>query len=313
MLTALVDTDNILFRAVTAPNVQKVRWQYKHKDGLIQLFDGLDKRGIVKLIQDTPAPYEGGELQKTRIITGTAQQAVYNVRDSLQRMCKKLGTDDLVLPLGDAGVPDFRRKLATLIPYKEKRKDQPIPFYFHEVREYLLKQWGAYVVKDIEVDDELATLQCAATTPTVICSVDKDFDGIPGDHFNYVTGERYITSDPGDIRLVDHVSKSGKKSKKIKGGGLLWFYTQMLLGDSADDIPNVARGYGPVKVVPLLQGVTAELEMFKVVYNCYKEDGNLGGDKLEEYLCELTDLLWIRRKVGQCKSNHIKEMLERIR
>lgn len=241
MLTILGDTDNLAFRALMAPNVEKRRWQYQHKDGSIQLFDGLHKKDIMKLILENPAPYEGGELQKTRIIVGTAQQAIYNLRDSLQRMCKKLGTDDLVLPLGDVGVPDFRRKLANLIPYKEKRKEQPTPFYMTEVRQYLIDQWGAYVVKDIEVDDELGTLQCTSSTPTVIATVDKDLDGIPGDHFNYVTGERYMTSDPGELRLVEHVSKTGKKSKKMKGGGLLWAYAQMLLGDSADDIPNIIK------------------------------------------------------------------------
>lgn len=311
MLTALVDTDNVAFRGLKAPNVEKRRWQYQHKDGSIRLFEGLHKKDIISLIQEDPTPYEGGELQQTRVIVGTAKQAIYNVRDSLLRISKKLDTDNLVLPLGDIGVPDFRRKLATLIPYKEKRKSQPTPFYMNEVRQYLIDKWGAYIVKDIEVDDELGILQCNSTTPTVICSVDKDLDGIPGWHFNYVTGEYYLTQDPGDLRLVEHVSKSGKKSKKLKGGGLLWFYAQLLLGDSADDIPHM-KGYGPVtKVYPLLEGVTTEFEMFKIVYKCYKEDGNLG-DKLEEYLCELSDLLWIQRQPNLRKSVEIKEMLRRL-
>jgi 5'-3' exonuclease len=314
-MKALIDGDGLAFRAASAPNVQKHRWQYQHKDGSVELFPGLDKRRIVKKILENPAVYEGGNLQHTTVMIGTLQNATLNARDMMKHILGTLRTHDYLLYLGNRGVPDFRRQMAKLIPYKQSREKQPTPVFLTKVHEYLIKHWGAIVVKDCqinyEVDDVIVIYQCTSGEDCISVSVDKDFDQSPGDRFNPVTEQYYKNSDPGTLELVVKESSSGKKTKKLKGGGILWFYAQMLLGDAADNIPHM-KGYGPItKVCPLLKGVTEEKEMFRIVYDCYKKDGNLG-DTLNEYLYELADLLWIHRKPNDFKSPMIKQMIKEI-
>ena len=82
---------------------------------------------------------------------------------------------------------------------------------------------------------------------TVICTVDKDLDQIPGKHFNFITNEHYeVTPEQG----------------------LQFFYKQILMGDSTDDIPGL-KGIGGVKAALILKGCVGEPELFRAAYTAY--------------------------------------------
>lgn len=304
-MKALIDGDNIIFRAAMA--IEKQQWQFTHDNGKIDTFPGMHKRDVIKHLKEQN---QKGALQKTWLIEGTAEDAVHNARSLLFKIGKALevepGNSIVCLALPD--MPSYRKTLAKLIPYKEGRVGKHRPVFEREVREYVLQEWKSRTpMNGQEADDIMGTLQ---TDDSVICTVDKDLDMIPGKHYNYVTDEKYETHDGQELYLEEHTTPSGKKSKKLKGGGIKWFYAQMLLGDSADDIPHMDK-YGPVKVCNLLKDAKTEEEMLKVVQDAYKRDGHtIKGwvtDGEYEYLSELADLLWIQRVPGERKSETLWE------
>jgi 5'-3' exonuclease len=68
-----------------------------------------------------------------------------------------------------------------------------------------------------------------------------------------------------------------------------FFYTQLLTGDTADNIKGV-KGIGPKKADKILDGLVAEADLYKAVEEHY--------ETLDE-LIENARLLWLRRFEGQ--------------
>lgn len=174
-----------------------------------------------------------------------------------------------------SGKTNFRDDIATLAPYKGNRDPNKKPKYYKELREYMAQEWGAEVTEGIEADDALGTKQFShPDKSTVICTIDKDLNMIPGYHFNFVKGEFY------DTKLMD---------------ANMFFLRQMLVGDSTDNIPGI-RGIADKtarKLIP--DGSTEEFALRCIgeqYRKCYKETA-------QEAAEEIARLLWIRRKDGQ--------------
>jgi len=192
---------------------------------------------------------------------------------------------------------NFRYTTATTKEYKGNRKDSPRPKFYEEIREYLIKNWGAEVISGQEADDALGINQ---TEETILCSVDKDLNMIPGWHYNFVRKEKYYVDDDDPLNFsVEYRGK--RKVYKLDRGGIKWFYAQMLLGDVGDNIPGV-KGFGPVAVDKALKDCYTEEEMIEVVWNTYKEHG-----LTKERFLEVADLLWIRRVPNQVKSEELQK------
>jgi len=154
--------------------------------------------------------------------------------------------------------------------YKHSRMDTPKPYHLPTVEDYLIKHWGAVVHHEIEADDAVAIEQCNAAkrgTPSIICTIDKDLDMVPGWRYSWSKGEVwYITEEEG----------------------LNSFWKQMLTGDSADDIPGVPR-VGDVTAEKLLHGLSGK-ECKQKVLQVYKENG------MEDVFERNAMLLWMLRK-----------------
>jgi len=101
----------------------------------------------------------------------------------------------------------------------------------------------------------------------VICSVDKDFDQVPGWHYNFVKNEKYYVT-PEE--------------------GLFFFYRQILMGDRIDNIMGI-KGIGEKKSAKILEGMT-EQEMYDKCVELHES---------EERVIENARLLWLRREEGQ--------------
>lgn len=141
--------------------------------------------------------------------------------------------------------------------YKANRIKLRKPHHLISIREYLITRWNAEVTDGIEADDALGIMQTPFTTTdrltTIICTIDKDLKQIPGRHYNFVTGE---------FDLIDPVQ------------GLNFFYQQLLIGDTVDNIFGV-RQVGKVKAERLLRNCSSELEMFEAVQSMYDTDERL--------------------------------------
>jgi hypothetical protein len=102
------------------------------------------------------------------------------------------------------------------------------------------------------------------TEPCVIVSLDKDLHTIPGLHFNFVTNTF---------------------SEVTEQQGWINFYTQLIMGDRADNIPGY-DGKMRQKVPQFLQPIVDKVieaesyyEMFQVVEDLYDSQG-LGVERM---------------------------------
>lgn len=175
----------------------------------------------------------------------------------------------LMLDIGDdvmefewflTGRSNFRHAVATTAPYKGNRKQEK-PLFLQHCREWLMKHCNATMSKDEEADDLIAIR--ATETPSIIISLDKDFQQVPGWHYNFVKKTR------------NHVTPEE---------GLLFFYKQILMGDSADNIIGI-KGVGPVKAGKILKDAKTEHDLYQC---CVAALG-------EERVLENGRLLWLRR------------------
>jgi len=170
---------------------------------------------------------------------------------------------------------NFRRLIATIKEYKGNRKKTTKPEYYFLVRDYLLNHWGAQIVHDQEADDQLGIEQCKADLKaSIICTIDKDLDMIPGLHYNLNTEKIYTVNE---------------------FEGMRFFYKQILMGDRADNIPGI-YGIGPVRAAKLLKKCKNELDFYEKVVHTYRDSFKGDKNKATETVLEIGQLLYIRKE-----------------
>jgi 5'-3' exonuclease len=162
------------------------------------------------------------------------------------------------------GKGNFRYTLSPT--YKANRKDTPRPEHLGLVRDYLVDAWDAVVSSGQEADDLIAIRATELNYKCVIVSTDKDFKQVPCRHYNPNKGLWLTVSE---------------------FEGTKFFYSQILTGDTADNIAGI-RGVGPVKASRILSGCTTEQELYDKVLEAYDND--------EVLVLTNARLLWLRRK-----------------
>ena len=76
--------------------------------------------------------------------------------------------------------------------------------------------------------------------------------------------------------------------------GMKWFFTQMLTGDSVDNIQGI-KGIGKVKAGKLLKDVTSYEDMEAIVLTEYEK----AYDNPSDVMTEMGRLLWMRTKPNE--------------
>ena len=206
------------------------------------------------LFQPDPEPIE--VLEKT-------------INSYMDELLSYLPMYDYTLFLTSKG--NFRNNIATILPYKGNRDGKIKPFHFQNVRDYLLRYYNAQLSHpSLETDDEIS-MRSDKEGRTIICSTDKDFLQLEGMHFNLTTRE---------CSYVDSIS------------ALRNFYTQVLLGDTADNIPGV-YGIGPKSVyVKTINMMEEEEDMYKYCLEVYLKHYR---GYAEDFLIENIMLLYLVR------------------
>lgn len=177
-------------------------------------------------------------------------EMLLNIRDNLE-------LDDAVIFLSDSTENNYRTDVAVTHPYKGNRTSEK-PAHFEALRDYIQTEWGARVVKGAEADDGMGKMQSRST---IICTIDKDLDMIPGWHFNWKRFTMYYVN---TIEAQRH------------------FWTQMLTGDRTDNIFAI-KGIGPKKAEKLIGDVPNEWLMYTAVHKQYCEEfGAHAGDRFYE-------------------------------
>jgi hypothetical protein len=208
----------------------------------------------------------------------------------------------------------FRFDIATKKPYKGTRIEKK-PFHFDNLTVYLRDIMGAEEVTGIEADDRLAIEHVSSNGETILVSRDKDLKQCPGWFYSWelnlqpswgpalITKEGSLTFKPGE----------GKRPAKLTGTGLSWFYAQVLIGDSVDNIPGLPAT-GPVAAFELLQGKTPADQLMAVqeAYERFYSPGSGAGVLEPGYpayeLLEQGRLCWLTRRLNEDGSPQLYEI-----
>lgn len=197
--------------------------------------------------------------------------ALANVKTVLSDICERFEADQCRVFLTGSG--NFREYLATIKPYKGNRDETHKPKYYREIKQYLIEVWGAEVIHGREADDALGCAQMEAEPDTtVIVSIDKDLDNIPGHHYNWRKKEAYyVDEQQADIN----------------------FWTQVLTGDTTDNIPGLPK-IGAVRAKTIIDGTDLTWTgMAEAVLAKYESIYGEGG---YDAMYENASLLWMQRK-----------------
>jgi 5'-3' exonuclease len=154
--------------------------------------------------------------------------------------------------------------------YKGNRKKTEKPKFFQHMRTYISVNYDTTISVDEEADDLIAMAAHKANYNACVVSTDKDFKQLPCWHQNPTTNVLSLQSTDDAIT---------------------YFYTQMLTGDTVDNIKGV-MGIGPVKAAKLLEGHEGDAKaMYKVVLDAYEGD--------VDRVLENGRLLHLRRTEGE--------------
>lgn len=185
------------------------------------------------------------------------------------------------------GEGNFREKIATILPYKGNRPTEK-PYWHQHVKRFLLEHRDAILVEGMEADDAMGIEQWTnfsykseiydyneefikPNCDTIICSLDKDLDMIPGWHYNWKKDEQY---------WIDHTTAERN------------FWKQMLTGDSTDNILGL---YGVGKASSLLKQID-EMNIIDDMIDLVEEQYRKRfGNHWEMFFKENYNLLWILR------------------
>ena len=199
---------------------------------------------------------------------GSERDAMQKVHDVMRwvvgNTCYSSEVEDYHVYLTGQG--NFRYDIAQFRPYKGNRSAREKPFFLGFTRDYMMDVYEATMAQGEEADDLIAIEATRLGPSTVVASIDKDMLQIPCFHYNFKRDEWHSVSE---------------------FEGLQFFYSQILMGDTADNIIGL-QGIGPVKSKKMLEDCETEDELWEAVLNAYSGD--------IDRVIENARLLWLRRK-----------------
>ena len=204
--------------------------------------------------------------------------ALHSVNKMIDNILDKVGAEEYYCFL--TGKDNYRVALATIKPYKGNRKQEK-PEHYAAIRQYLIDKHEAKVIDGQEADDMLSIMQTKLGDQSCIATIDKDLDGTAGWHYNWRRDEKYYVQ-PMDADL--------------------FFYKQLLTGDSTDNIQGI-YGIGEKKAEAIIQMVLHEdipgTDLMEEIYWEILDQYAIAYEKPMEALIENARLLFIRREGGQ--------------
>lgn len=223
------------------------------------------------------------------------ESMLQNRLDNIQAM---VGTEVKPLIFITQEAPTFRFSIARTKPYKGTRKANK-PWHYRNLRAYILGCCNSVEVRDVEADDMMAMVH-SEDPNTIICSRDKDLKQIPGWSYSWELG-RQPQFGPTEIDKHGTLHLS-EDNKKLTGTGLLFFYAQMLIGDTVDNIPGLPK-CGPVAAYRILTE-ESNVPLLERVSQAYCEHyGHLSTEEeplvWQEKMIEQGQLCWIVRRLRE--------------
>lgn len=204
---------------------------------------------------------------------GSDEEVAFNIQervdDIISSVTYRYGEIEPVYII--SGNNNFRKKVATILPYKGNRK-QDKPIHYETARDIFLCKYDAIITDGYEADDEIGILQYESGLNSIISTIDKDLDMLEGDHYNYGKSSFYT------ISLLE---------------GYRNFYKQMITGDSTDNILGLYGVGASSKLVKDLDDMFDVDSMEDHVMRLY---GQRFGSYANQFYKENKELLWILRE-----------------
>jgi len=186
-------------------------------------------------------------------------------------------SSDYVMALG--GPDNFRNDLYSEYKASKSRikSKSNRPEWFIDLKSWVVETMeGAVLSENCEADDMVRIWHLeldAVGKPYCVVTVDKDLDCCYGSHYNPRTKQIY------------HITKEY---------AMRFYYKQLLMGDSVDNIPGI-RGIGPKKADKILEGIQGKLQLKQAVCCAYQE---AYGDSGFDHMLLNGKLLHIWRKIN---------------
>jgi hypothetical protein len=273
MITAIIDCDPMIYAAgfVTEHAFYDV---YTLGGKHIKTFEG--KSRLNEWLKENDKTEKDFRIDK-RVETEPVQNAFRILSGQLHDIRKRFQAEQMLLFLTDDRKGyNFRDYVAMQQKYKD-RPNNKRPIYYDQMRQYLVEQHGAVVVTGFEADDAVAMQTwasiCYEDQETVLVSIDKDLNMVPGRHYN--PDKKYLYTVPTEEAMRN-------------------FYTQLLTGDTTDSIPGMP-GIGPKKAETILKDCDDEDDLFRETYAVYKKKYKDAGLYV---MTEQARLLWMLRWAG---------------
>lgn len=260
-----IDGDILIFRCGFA--AEKKEYTLLYDDG--EIVEKYTYKKDLDLRISNLGLEEGEYIVTEGRVVEPVENALYNVKSVINTILAATTPDAYTLYL--SGGENYRDGVATIKPYKGNRDKAHRPTHEKKIKEYMTEQWGAVHTDGEEADDMIGyshyKLWTSDPYSSCIATTDKDLDMIPGLHYNFVREESY-----------DVAPEDADK----------WFYQQLLMGDSTDNIPGIP-GVGAVRAAKAIEESENHWKTIQEFYeSAYKADWKAA-------LIENARLLWIRR------------------
>lgn len=188
-----------------------------------------------------------------------------------------------------------RHKIIAVKPYQGNRLLSKKPPLLEALRDqvHTVSNNEITVLKhyDVEADDAVMMDAYEYADGCVVWSEDKDLRAVPCPYYELSTGRiDKITDGFGWIKMSE--TESG--IKKLVGHGRKFFWAQMLMGDTADNIQGIlsvnGKKCGLVHAYELLKDAKTENDAANIVVDLYRQ--------IDQDIVAEGELLWLLRSIG---------------
>lgn len=234
----------------------------------------------------------------------------YNAQRGLEHLMRITGSTSYVAHITPSGSNKGNRDILALTKgYQANRKDKVKPEHLSTIRTFIGEELPSVVHLNQEADDGMAQANYNATDSnlSVIVSKDKDLRMAPGLHWDFDDECIVDVDDPFGSIWVDR----SKKSAKVIGWGTKFFWAQLLMGDTADNIAGLpcdpdGKKVGPIAAYNYLEDCTSDWQCFLVMKYLWSNSPYEWVDYRDnspsfwqKNMVSDMQLLWMRRKPEQ--------------
>lgn len=225
-----------------------------------------DKGLLAEFNTKNGTQYKAEDLE---VIDIQIPEPIQNVKHSANEMFKKvmwqLGTSNYSAYIGKG--KSFRVERSTIVEYKGQRQASLKPLCLDEISDYLIWKYKPEVVEYLESDDRVV-MDAYRNKEKCVVGVDKDYFGCDVQFFNVNQVEKGIQQCSGFGGL------SLNTKGEVKGIGRMFFYHQVLSGDSSDNYKansaNPEYEWGDKSSYKLLKGCKTDKEALEAIKQGYQ-------------------------------------------